>query len=1223
MTASAAAPDAARVTGSSVPPAQPSSTKPRRRSRRRPKQPVTKPSDDGIEVLDYSDIAGVVTPTPPGQGNPTSAPKRRRKAKKQLAPVADPQRPSSSPQVPHPHRAQQAKAAGGAPKADSMQSASSSQTRPAPRTTAKSLSRPDQNTTPSLLPVTEGPLNPKLAEASAKKTASQTKKKKKKKSAKKSAQLLPSPASSLPTAVKGKQSDKVKSQHSSSKLSTDNATTAAGIPAPEQIPKNQKSKKSKGKAPASTKSGTKVTGTPNANLAPKVKVSASKVVYAPPTAPDSSPTVTTANNQTTTMPLKPKNGATASIALQKRTPKPKAQRSAMDSSHCPSTSRAHFDPYLPEDVLRRGLAAGKYYNGEIRINRKDTDDAYVTCGALGQDVFIFGKDRRNRAYDGDRVVVQLVNATGILKAKDKARDRVRQRINDRKANKPQPIAVIVNDATLDTANVKDEKADFAKLCGKVVYVYNSDEPRTTAGMLRFETESGFLFTRPSRRRGEAKRVAPPSTNSATVIAVYVKSSDPRMPMVQIPLAKVPPALLENPSATKDKLYRVQVLRWPSTNLYPLGSRITEVGKASSLVGQKAALLADNNVEAGAFPTRVTKCLPQLPWRIPQKEFDERVDLRHERIVTIDPKTARDLDDAVSCRSLPNGNLAIGVHIADVSYFIPPDTALDHEARRRATSVYLVDGVIPMLPAVLCEQLCSLRPGVDRLAFSVLWEISPNGHIVSHRFQRSIIHSCAQLAYEEAQAVVEGQALDRSRIYGSHDPADIEDDIRALFQLSVVLRRRRFDKGALAINSIRLHFDLDAHGNPVACYPYDIKDSNRLIEEFMLLANITVATAICNYFPDQALLRRHPPPVARALDKFEDYVKRLGYTLDTSSSGALHRSFDAIGDPKAQELLKLMAIRPMSRARYFCTGCTPMDIYDHYALHEPLYTHFTSPIRRYADLIVHRLLAHMLNTCTLSPPMPFAMDSALIETIAVHCNKKKEMARAAQDRSIYLYLVQYLAQQIKARNGRPLQCEACVLEVTAERMEVVVLQYGLEKRIHFDRLPLDRVTYDVNTDTAELVWRTNSSAQAVLAPDDSNNGESEGPVVIASVDDEGDAGSDVDVICARDPSAAILENHYPAPASSKDSKPAASEASTPADYVLVSRDDALEAAAADADVESLSHQLKALALTNKRSSANHAQVIRAFDSVPVWITVTPKKTPTTIEISACPPDQTKP
>ncbi|KAJ1973834.1 hypothetical protein H4R35_003906, partial [Dimargaris xerosporica] len=598
-----------------------------------------------------------------------------------------------------------------------------------------------------------------------------------------------------------------------------------------------------------------------------------------------------------------------------------------------------------------------------------------------------------------------------------------------------------------------------------------------------------------------------------------------------------------------------------------------------------------------------------------KELTERVDLRHERIVTIDPKTAKDLDDAVSCRRLPNGNLAVGVHIADVSYFMPLHTALDYEARRRATSVYLVDGVIPMLPAVLCEQLCSLRPGVDRLAFSVLWEISPNGHVISRRFQRSIIHSCAQLAYEEAQAVVEGQSLDHSRVYGSHNPVDIEYDIRALFQLSLVLRRRRFDKGALAINSIRLHFDLDAHGNPVDCYPYDIKDSNRLIEEFMLLANTTVATAIRDYFPDHALLRRHPPPVTRALDKFESYVKRLGYTLDTSSSGALHRSFDAIADPKAQELLKLMAIKPMSRARYFCAGCTPADIYDHYALHEPLYTHFTSPIRRYADVIVHRLLAHMLDTRTQSPPVPFAMDSALIETIAVHCNKK-EMARAAQDRSIYLYLVQYLAQQIKARDGRPLQCEACVLEVTAERMEVVVLQYGLEKRIHFDRLPLGRVTYDANTDTVGLVWRTDGSAQTVPVAGDSGNGDSEAPVVIASVDadDEDGGGGDADVFCARDPTTTAL---------SLDSDATAPDTCTPEDYILVSHDEALAEAAAGAEADCLSHQLKSLALTSKGPSTNRVQTIRAFDSVPVWITVTPKKSPNTIEITACPPDQFKP
>ncbi|KAJ1981769.1 hypothetical protein H4R35_000597, partial [Dimargaris xerosporica] len=617
MTIDAGTQDAAGVTASSVLPGQPRPTKPRRRSKKRPKQPVTTPSDDGMEVLNYSDIVGVAPPAPPGQDQSTHGPKRRHKAKN-LVPASGPQKPSSSslPQAPHPptrpkaidhpdyqgqyrtaqwdyskpkrrlRRAPRTQATSTALKQDSMQSASSSQCPPAPR--APPTTTKDQ-------------IDPEPADTLTTKTANPAKKKKAK--TKVLAKFLSSPASGLSAAANDKQSDIPGTQCASSEPSTVNAAVSTSGAASKPAFKKQKPKKSKDKAPASTQSKAKDRKPSNTNLSPEANVTADS---ADPMAHDPSSKAVTPNSQTNAqlaMAPKPKKATAASNALQQRTSKPEVWHSATDSRHRLPKPRSYFAPYLLEDALRKGLASGKYFEGEIRINRKDPDDAYVTCCALDQDVFIFGKDRRNRAFDGDRVVVQLVNATGILKAKDKARDRVRQRINDRKANKPQPVAIVVNEATLDEACVKDEASGPEKLCGKVVHVYNSDASRTTAGMLRFETESGFLFTRPPRHRGDAKRDVPPSTNSSTVIAVYVKSSDPRMPMVQIPLAKVPHALLKNPSATKDKLYQVRVSQWPPTSRYPMGHQIVELGKSSSLAGQKAALLADNNVEAGAFSAR--------------------------------------------------------------------------------------------------------------------------------------------------------------------------------------------------------------------------------------------------------------------------------------------------------------------------------------------------------------------------------------------------------------------------------------------------------------------------------------------------------------------------------------------------------------------------------------------------------------------------------------------
>ncbi|RKP24583.1 hypothetical protein SYNPS1DRAFT_16981, partial [Syncephalis pseudoplumigaleata] len=310
----------------------------------------------------------------------------------------------------------------------------------------------------------------------------------------------------------------------------------------------------------------------------------------------------------------------------------------------------------------------------------------------------------------------------------------------------------------------------------------------------------------------------------------------------------------------------------------------------------------------------------------------------------------------------NGNYSIGVHIADVSHFVTPHTALDEEAQKRGSTTYLVDRAIPMLPPLLCEQLCSLQPGVDRLAFSVIWHMTPEGRILDTWYGRTIIRSCCQLSYEHAQTVIEGGELpDNLKVDRAHSAAQIAEDIRLLHQLSQGLRKRRYDDGAVSIHSVKLAFDLDEAGMPVDCHVYERKASHILIEEFMLLANISVAKRIAVTFPEQALLRRHAPPISRRMDSFTELSQQLGHHIDGSSSQRLQESLAAIDDP---EVLCCLCIKSMRRARYFCTGAMDITGFHHYALNTPLYTHFTSPIRRYADIIVHRLLAASLMS---SPP----------------------------------------------------------------------------------------------------------------------------------------------------------------------------------------------------------------------------------------------------------------
>lgn len=325
-----------------------------------------------------------------------------------------------------------------------------------------------------------------------------------------------------------------------------------------------------------------------------------------------------------------------------------------------------------------------------------------------------------------------------------------------------------------------------------------------------------------------------------------------------------------------------------------------------------------------------------------------------RVFSIDPPTARDLDDALSIQRLPSGNLRVGVHIADVTHFLPAGSALDVEARQRATSTYFVQRVVPMLPRLLCEELCSLNPGVPRLSFSVEWELTPDGEVLSEWFGKSVIESCCKLDYGTAQQMIDAseagapwpeQPADK-RLTGGHAWADVCGDVLLLHQTAQRIRAARFEGGALRLDNTKLQFALDEDGNPTGCRPYATGASNQLVEEFMLLANRSVAKFVARGFPDRALLRRHPPPDARKLEQLVEFSKRHGLGVDASSAAALQRTLAALraARPEVAAVAVQMATKPMQLALYFNTGDLPEADWVHYALAMPFYTHFTSPIR---------------------------------------------------------------------------------------------------------------------------------------------------------------------------------------------------------------------------------------------------------------------------------------
>ncbi|CAH1991023.1 unnamed protein product [Acanthoscelides obtectus] len=380
---------------------------------------------------------------------------------------------------------------------------------------------------------------------------------------------------------------------------------------------------------------------------------------------------------------------------------------------------------------------------------------------------------------------------------------------------------------------------------------------------------------------------PESKKNADYALLYPR--DKRCPVLRIPEFNLPNFFKQKPEQFENIIFVGKILKWDIV-AYAQGVITENLGQSGDLKVETLSILREFQVDITPFSKEMTESLPLLK-DIPEKELEYREDLRKECIFTIDPETARDLDDAVSVKQLENGNLEVGVHIADASFFLEEGTELDQMVSKKATTIYLVDKVFHMLPVELCMN-CSLLPGEDKLSFSVFWEMTEDAEIVSKRFSRSIMNSCTKLAYEHAQIVIENPDVefttdDFPTIHNGFTPKDLVDGIKMLQKLAAKLRENRIENGALRIDQVKLIFNLDPNsGEPTEFSIYENKEAHRLIEEYMLLANISVAEKIKDSFPDMAFLRCHESPKHTMLLALQNSLSCCGIDMDVSSSKAL-------------------------------------------------------------------------------------------------------------------------------------------------------------------------------------------------------------------------------------------------------------------------------------------------------------------------------------------------
>jgi ribonuclease R len=538
---------------------------------------------------------------------------------------------------------------------------------------------------------------------------------------------------------------------------------------------------------------------------------------------------------------------------------------------------------------------------------------------------------------------------------------------------------------------------------KTMNAYNGDMVRVLVypqnGSRRPEGEIVEIITRAKEQFVGTLQV---SANFAFLVPDNSKTGTD----IYIPLDKIG-------AATNGQKVIVKVTDWATRGHNPIGEVIRVLGNAGEHETEIHAILAEFGLPY-EFPKDVEKFADLLPVTISDAERAKRRDFRGITTFTIDPHDAKDFDDALSLRKLENGNWEIGVHIADVSHYVKPGNILDKEALDRATSVYLVDRVVPMLPEILSNNICSLRPNEEKLCFSAVFEMTDEGAVVHEWFGRTIIFSDRRFSYEEVQTIIES------------GKGDYHEEVLTLDRLAKKLRAERFKRGSIAFDKLEVKFHLDENANPTGVYFKEMKDSNKLIEDFMLLANRKVAEYVGKprnekskekfkegleqkkHNPRFFVYRVHDTPNEDKLELLSVFVTRFGYRLKTNSDKAIAESMNAMlkevhGKPESG-MIETLAVRCMSKAIY-----TTNNI-GHYGLGFDYYSHFTSPIRRYPDILAHRLLQHYLDLDAGIPSKAY-LDEEELEAECKHSSEREKLAADAERASIKYKQVQFLKDKI--------------------------------------------------------------------------------------------------------------------------------------------------------------------------------------------------------------------
>uniref|UniRef100_A0A182JC98 Exosome complex exonuclease RRP44 n=1 Tax=Anopheles atroparvus TaxID=41427 RepID=A0A182JC98_ANOAO len=654
-----------------------------------------------------------------------------------------------------------------------------------------------------------------------------------------------------------------------------------------------------------------------------------------------------------------------------------SQRDAVSESKDPL-----FPSHLTATQIHQGIKSGTLLQGAFLASRENYLEGYVRVEGVEKPVLIQGRLNLNRAVDGDVVAIEMLPEREWKAPSDVV-------LVDEQAD---PGDMIEPDPTFNEKSKADREPT-----GKVVGIIKR----------KWRQYCGILL--PSHIAGSTRHIFVPAER------------------------KIPRIRIETRQAATLLSQRIIVAidQWPRHSRYPQGHFVRALGAIGAKETENEVILLEHDVPHARFSEDVLACLPQLPWSITADDLKRRVDLRELTICSVDPPGCTDIDDALHARRLPNGNIEVGVHIADVGHFIRPGNAMDREAASRATTVYLVDKRIDMVPGLLSSNLCSLRGGEERFAFSCIWELDEKARIKHTKFHKSVIKSASALTYEQAQLIID----DRNQ------KNEVAVSLRLLNKLAKVLKRRRTENGALVLASPEIRFQVDSETHdPIEVKAKQLLETNSMVEEFMLLANVSVAEKIEQEFPECAMLRRHPCPPQTNYEPLIKAAKHQGFDIVTTSGKELATSLDEAvrpDNPYFNTMLRILATRCMMQAVYFISGTLQRDEFFHYGLAAPIYTHFTSPIRRYADIIVHRLLAACIGADSTYPEL---LDKKLNSNLCNNLNYRNRMAQYAGRASVALHTHLFFRNRAEDE-------QAYILFIRKNALQVLVPKYGFEGTIY--------------------------------------------------------------------------------------------------------------------------------------------------------------------------------